>query len=135
MNKWVYTVVGSAMVLFSIVLFSWFISDFAYGIMHITNPMYFARIFSPILCLYFGVFYLTYGIKSDKINKLSNLSLNVLAISLIVSVILLYSAPRSIGGPIPLYVQIMDSLGRIIMPLGIVSSFVLSILSIFKKSK
>lgn len=133
MNKWIYTIFGISLVIFSFVLFSWFFTDFKYGIQHITNPTYFARVFVPWVALYLGIFYGYYGIKSENINKNSNISLLVLFYSLLISLILMLSIPYSIPGPISTFWVIIDDIWRTLLPLGIIISIVFSIIAIFDK--
>ena len=138
MNKFAYYLFGIFLVIYGLVLSNWFIfgefSDFSYSLNHITNPMYFARIISPILSIYLGLFFLYCAIK-HRINKTSKISFYVLFVGLLLSILLMYGAPLSIGGASPLYAIIMASVGRLLMPLSILISLLFSFISLFKKSK
>jgi len=135
MNKWVYRIIGLGLAVYSIFLFIWFYSDFQYSITHLTNLMYFARIIVPWVSLYLGIFYFYFGVKNEKINKNSNASLWVLILSLVISVILLYGALIPIGSSASSIALFMSLLGRIILPLGIIISIILSIISLFRNKK
>ncbi|MFH1365602.1 MAG: hypothetical protein ABIH28_03395 [archaeon] len=121
MNKWIYRALGGSLYISSLFLFSWFYGDIFHMLTHVTNIQYSVKIFSPILCIYLGIFYSIYGLRNERINKLSNLSIYVLVVSFIISLILLYGFAQT------------ATLGRIIMPSGLVFSVILSIISFFYK--
>ncbi len=136
MNKFLHYLLGIGLVIFGLVMFSWFyyIDNISYSITHITNPMHFARTFSPIASMYLGIFYLYNAIK-NKISLLSKASLYVLVIGLLTYTALTsFVPPTNIGGTIPHYVLVLDSISRKLIPLTIVVSIVLSFVSLFKKS-
>jgi len=132
MTKFLHYICGITLIIFGVVMCSWFYADFAYSISHITNPQYFARIFAPLTSIYLGIFYL-YNVIKNKINFLGKTSLFVLLIGLIISMIIMFFTPIRIGGPTPFYAIIMDSIWRTLLPLSIVTSTILSFISLLKK--
>lgn len=133
MAKFLHYLSGIGLVIFGAVMFSWFyFDDFTYSITHITNPMYFARILAPIASIYLGLFYL-YNVIKNKINLLSKISLYALVVGLLISVVIMFFTPFSIGGPTPHYAIILDTIWRTLMPLSIIISILLSFVSFFKR--
>lgn len=143
MNKFLHYFFGLALVIYAGFLFVWCyesLNEFLYSINHITNPMYFARIFSPIITIYLGVFYLYCAIK-NKINLQSRISLFVLVLGLLISMILgiidsltsTIGGLNTMGGHISIYSQILNLSWRILIPLSIFISIIFSFISIFKK--
>ncbi len=133
MIKFLYYLAGLALIIYGVVMFDWFYDDFTYGIAHITNPQYFARIFAPITSVYLGLYYL-YCATRNKISLTSKISFFILVIGLLFSIIIMSFTPLIIGGPIPDYVRIMDNIWRVLMQSSIVLSVFFSFLSFFKKN-
>lgn len=133
MTKSLHYLCGIGLIIFGIVMSSWFyLDDLSYSITHITNPMYFARIFAPITSIYLGSFYL-YNVIKNKITSLGKTSLYVLIIGLLVSTVIMLFMPFNIGGPTPHYAIILNSIWRTLMPLSIIISIILSFASFFRK--
>lgn len=134
MTKSLHYLCGVGLIIFGVVMFNWFyLDDFVYSITHLTNPMYFARIFAPIASAYLGFFYL-YNVIKNKISSLGRISLYVLVIGLLLSTIIMLFTPFNIGVPTPYYAIILDSIWRTLMPLSIIISILLSFISLFKKN-
>ncbi len=133
MTKFLHYLCGFGLIISALVMASWFyIDDFSYSIAHITNPMYFARILAPIASMYLGLFYL-FNVIKNKIDLFSKISLYVLVIGLLASAVIMMFTPFNIGGSVPLYVIILDSIWRTLLPLSVIVSILLSFISLFRK--
>lgn len=132
MNKLLYYLCGIALIVFGIVLFTWFYGDFLYSINHITNPQYFARILSPLVSVYLGVFYIVQAIK-NRMNLSNMISIYVLVLGLLISCVIMILTPYNIGGPVSLYTRIMDSTWRTLLPLSVLVSIFFSLVSLFRR--
>ena len=138
MKSWVkyfYIFIGVIFLIASITFLIWFYKDFIYLLSNPSLPYLWARLGAFLSSLVLGIIYLFYGIKSYKINKLSNTSLEVLIGSLVVSFIFIMISSSGGLHPSPTMVKI----GSYARPLSIVSliggiltTIILSIISIFK---
>jgi hypothetical protein len=132
--KKLYILLGLVLIIISAVLLTWFYPDFIYLI---TNPkfgIFFERFLPFIGSLFLGIIYLYIGIKSDKINKLSNWSIVILVSSLFLSFILTsILGCNNVGGVCPSYTQVSRQIYQFVIILGPLFSFLLIILSLLKK--
>ncbi len=132
MIKFLHYLFGIALIIFGVIMFSWFYGDFSYSITHITNPQYFARIIAPITSLYLGLFYLYRAIK-NRITLKCKISLFALVIGMLTSTVIMMFTPYTFGGTMPEYGNTMDSIWRMLMPVSIIISVFLSFLSLAEK--
>jgi membrane protease YdiL (CAAX protease family) len=139
MKKYLYLVLGLGIIIWSITITAWFY--FYEDIIYLFErpESYTAQVNTAVTLLswFFGIVYLWYGIKSDKINKISNWSIIILSVSSLVSVILMFFACFNIGNSIacPLYSQIASNLYVPVFGYGVLISFFLLIISLFRKNK
>lgn len=135
--KYSYILIGLIFLIASATFFSWFYTDFIYLFTKPAILYGWARLGAFLSSLILGVFYLTYGIKSYRINRLSNLSLIVLLCSIALSFIFItiYSGGNYIGRPSLWYASYAYLLSIIILIGGILVAFILCILSMIKNKK
>jgi hypothetical protein len=134
MIKFFHYLFGLALIIFGVIMFSWFYDDFSYSVAHITNPQYFARLFAPITALYLGIFYIYCAFK-NKITLMSKISFFILVIGMLVSYVIMIFTPYQFGGTMPQYGLIMDSIWRTLMPLSVISSVIFSFVSFIHKKQ
>jgi uncharacterized membrane protein len=134
MKKYFYILLGISLTVYSAILFAWFYGDFRYMIQRLHNEAYFARIFAPIALVYLGLYFLYFGIKSDKINKNSDGSFRVFIAGMVASFILMIIGSFRIIGTAstPTYILIAGSLSKLLSVATLVLSFYFSIVS-FRK--
>ena len=82
-----------------------------------------------------GVIYLSYGIKTEQINRVSTTSLVLLFLTLLSSFLFSLFAGCPVGGICPSVNLIMDSLYRNIFEYGVAASTLLSIISLYFRNK
>lgn len=129
-----YVSLGVIITIIGLVFLSWFLEDIVYLFQNPSSYTSVVRTIGTAMALFFGITYITYGLRPKKINKWSNSSIIALSITLLVSGILSLFECYSFGGICPAYTLIISSVLRdIVLPYGIGLSFLIAIISFFKK--
>jgi len=132
--RYVYLTAGIILSGIFITFLSWFFEEFIYLLQGNFYHTSIVRVLGTLIVLFFASFYLTYGIKSEKINKLSNYSLTTLISSLIISFILMIIASFgcSFGRGCSKLGHIAGNGIYLILAIGIILTVVLCLISIIK---
>jgi hypothetical protein len=132
--KYLYILAGLILITLSVIFFSWFYTDFIYLLANPTILFVWGRLGVVLASFVLGVFYLVYGLKPRLINPLSNTSLTALLCSLALSFIfiVIYSAESYIGGQSPWYAGYAYLAAIAVLVVGVLTTLVLCITSMFK---
>lgn len=130
-TRYLYILIGLALLALAITFFSWFYPDFVYLFSKPTIPWLWARLGAFLSALLLGIFYLFYGVKSNRINKRSNRSIAVLLTSIVLSFILqiIEMSGVSYGGPSKWYAPYARTLMILSLIIGIFITIILCALS------
>lgn len=132
MKKYLYLLLGLGGIAWAATITVWFYSDIIYLFSNFSALTSQVRTVAVIVSWFFGITYFWYGIKSNKISGLTNVSAVVLLTSLILSLVLGLFSCYSIGGACPPYTKIFNSLYILVFIVGISISFILLLTSLIK---
>ncbi len=135
----IYITIGLLFLTASITCFVWFYDEFLYLI---SNPRAYTslvRFLIFLITLLFGIFYFYLGIKSYKINWLSNVSLLLLVTTFMSSMLLIFGFDCFIflfsSRACPDYYVLMRKIADSLLIYGTLASAFLSVISLFLRRK
>lgn len=147
LNRWLHGIVGLTGAITSILFLVWFSYDFTYFFKANFASLPQIRVIITLFCIFFSWFYLSRGLSKNKINKFSTASLIVLCATLLLSCLIffvtLFFMPPIYFGPTPppltnieVFSNIVQGINiAILLPTGILASFILAILSLIKSRR
>lgn len=131
MKKYLYIVVGSAILVLALLMIGWFWSDFAYVSTSSTSQV---RLLILLSTLFFGFSYLYFGIKHEKINLLTHVSFVVLLAVPILLILTTVLGCHRVGGPCTDSELFFQYVASYVIPLGIAIDFLILLASLIVSS-
>ncbi len=130
--KYLYLACGLGLLILAVTFSFWFYGDIIHFFKDPHSYTSRVRLLGTIFTWFFGIVYFWYAVKHERINKLSNSSIAIFVLALVVSIVsAIFSPLCSVGATCP--PPFIDQ--RLILEIATALSFILLLVSLFKTPK